>query len=436
MHVSVIGAGYVGLVAGVCLAEIGHQVQLIDTDRTKVSTLQSGKVPIHEPHLQALLTRHLENGRLHIYARLPATIKDASAIFLALPTPPQADGRSDLQYVLSAVRALAPLLGGYTVIVTKSTVPVGTTKKVYDTLSSLTQAAVDVVSNPEFLREGMAVQDFLKPQRIIVGTSSAQARACMEQLYASFTAMGCPLLFMDEVSAELSKYASNAFLATKISFINEIAQLCSKLGADVCQVQQALSLDKRVGKSYLRAGIGYGGSCLPKDLIALQKTAEDVDTKLHLLSAVRTINAHQRLCLFDKAMAHFDGQLSGHVFAIWGLAFKPDTDDLREAPAMENIAKLREHGAKLRVYDPVAMENARKILSPDAIHFCDTPADTLTHVDALFVMTEWPIFSSVNLSVMKQRMQAPVVFDGRNMFVASTMRKAGFIYYAIGLGDR
>lgn len=431
MRIAVIGAGYVGLTTGACLAEIGHQVALIEIDAAKVLALRKGKLLSYEPQLQPLLTRNLRNRRLQVHHDLKAGLKNVVAIFLALPTPPQEDGASNLQYVLQAAEDIAPHLKSYTLIITKSTVPVGTASKIRARLKPHTKIPFDVVSNPEFLREGKAVQDFLKPQRIVIGSSSAKAKSLMQSMYASFSAVGCPLLFMDEASAEMSKYAANAFLATKISFINEIANLCSQTGADVRKIQQALALDTRIGKHYLQAGLGYGGSCLPKDLAALRNTAQKAGLEAPLLQAVHQINQQQCLALWKKAQAHFKAQLKGRIFAIWGLAFKPDTDDIRAAPALANIAEMQAAGLQLRVYDPAAMENVRAQLSP-GLYFAKDPYDALKGAQALFIMTEWPLFSAIDLSRMKEHMQRPVIFDGRGIYDPKTVREAGFQYYAIG----
>ena len=431
MQVVVVGAGYVGLVTGVCLAEVGHQVRLIDVDRAKVSTLRLAKLPIYEPHLQPKLRDNLQKKRLEVYSSIEEGIQDAEVVFLALPTPPQEDGSSDLQYVLEAVLSIAPYLSRYTVIITKSTVPVGTTEKIRSLLEERTEVPFDVVSNPEFLREGKAVEDFLYPKRIVLGSKSERANTLVKKLYEPFVKKGCPLLFMDESSAELAKYAANAFLATKISFINEIASLCDKLGADVRQIEQVLELDPRIGKGYLKAGLGYGGSCLPKDISSLRHTASVASCDASLLRAVDEINNRQRLLLWRKAVAHFGEKISKCVFAIWGLTFKPETDDLREAPSLANILAMQEAGCSLRVYDPVAMKNAKKLLRDDTYYASDM-YDALLGVDALFVITEWSVFREVDLGRMRQAMRQLVLFDGRNIYEAQALREEGFQYYSIG----
>ena len=431
MQVAVIGAGYVGLVTGVCLAEVGHKVHLIDVDEAKVSALRAGNSPIYEPQLEQKLRKNLQEKCLYVHDSMREGIQDVEAIFLALPTPSQKDGSSDLQYLLEAIASLSPYLSSYTVIITKSTVPVGTAKKVRSYIKARTKAPFDVVSSPEFLREGTAVKDFMYPKRIIVGSRSKRAKACMKQLYAPFAKTGCPILFMDEVSAELAKYAANAFLTTKISFINEIANLCSKLGADIRQIEQVLELDPRMGKGYLRAGLGYGGSCLPKDIASLRHTSATLSYSAPLLQAVDEINKAQRLLLWRKALAYFGEKISNCVFAVWGLSFKADTDDLREAPALTNISAMLEKGCTLRVYDPVAMGSAKQLLGDD-LYYASDIYDAISGVDALFIMTDWLLFGSANLARIRQSMRQPLIFDGRNIYEAEAMREAGFQYYAIG----
>ena len=433
MKIAVIGAGYVGLVTGVCLAETGHDVSLMDIDKVKIATLKQGKSPIYEPDLAPLLQKNLANGRLRLYDDLKESVEGAAAIFLVLPTPPKVDGSSNLAYLLDATKNLAPHLKRYTVIITKSTVPVGTTVKVANTLAALSTVPLDVVSNPEFLREGMAVQDFMSPQGIIVGTKSKNAEDYMRRIYAPFIAKGCPFLRMDQASAELSKYANNAFLATKISFINEIAKICHVQGADIRQVQKALSLDSRIGKDYLKAGLGYGGSCLPKDLASIQNTSKQSGLNLTLLAAVSSINDQQCLCFLEKLKQHFKEKIKGRTLAVWGLSFKPDTDDIREAPAIKNIKALRALGVELRVYDPVAMDNTRKQLGTDNLFFATDAYEALKGAEALLIMTEWTVFSEAIPSKMQKIMKSPVIFDGRNIYDPEVIKAAGFEYYAIGI---
>ena len=430
MHISVIGAGYVGLVTGTCLAEIGHQVHLIEIDQKKVNMLRKGVLPIYEPQLQPLLERNLARHHLKVFERLEEGVSGTDIIFLALPTPPQKDGSSDLQYLLGAIKDLAAHIKGYTIIITKSTVPVGTTLRVKQLLQQHTKEEFDVVSNPEFLREGTAVYDFLKPQRIVIGTSSQRARLRMKELYASFATAGSPILFMDEASSEMSKYAANAFLATKISFINEIAGLCSHLGADIKAVQQALSMDERIGKHFLKSGLGYGGSCLPKDVAALLSAAVAHQFDPSLIRAVRDINNQQHLILWQKAQKYFQPPYEDLCFAIWGLTFKPGTDDLREAPALSNIEEMKKAGITLRVFDPVAMDRARSLLG-DTVHFAVDPYEALEGVDALFIMTEWPIFNALSFEEMKKRMRHPCIFDGRGIYEAEDVAQAGLKYHTI-----
>ena len=430
MRISVIGAGYVGLVTGTCLAEMGHQVRLIEIDAQKVSQLRKAELPIHEPQLQPLLARNLSRKCLSIHHQLEEGLLGAEVVYLALPTPAKEDGSSDLQHLLGAVEELAPHIKGYTIIVTKSTIPVGTTQQISELLQSRTREDFDVVSNPEFLREGTAVYDFLRPQRIVIGTSSERARLRMKELYASFTSSGCPILFMDEASAEMSKYAANAFLATKISFINEIAYLCAHLGANIKDVEEAISMDKRIGKSYLRSGLGYGGSCLPKDIDSLLNTSEQLGIQAQLLRSVREINTQQRLILWKKAKSYFQNELSGLTFAIWGLSFKPGTDDIREAPSLSNITQMIAEGVSIRVYDPAAMSHARAILK-QGVYFAKDPYDAIKGVDALFIMTEWPIFNTLDLSEMKKQMRRACVFDGRGIYEPEKMHAAGIQYHTI-----
>lgn len=435
MKISVIGTGYVGLVSGVCFAEIGNDVTCIDIDQQKIDRLTKGEVPIYEPGLEGLLHENRERGRLHFTTDLAAGIKDSQIIFLALPTPPGADGAADLSAVLSVADQLGDMLGDdLTVVVNKSTVPVGTADKVRERLTAKRPLNVAVVSNPEFLREGVAVRDFMEPDRVVIGTSSAEAEAIMRELYAPLTDELRPVLVMDEYSSELAKYAGNAFLATKISFINEIANVASRVGADVEAVARAIGADPRIGSRFLQAGIGYGGSCFPKDVQALQKTAESYDYDFKIISAVLEANKAQRHIFIDNILAHFDGNLNGKKIALWGLAFKPDTDDIREAPALSIIDRLLEAGAAIVAHDPEAMANVERLYDGRStqLTFADDPLKALESADALVVATEWKVFQSVDIQTLRALLRQPVIFDGRNIFDPQIMRSHDFTYYSIG----
>lgn len=431
MNISVIGTGYVGLVTGTCFAETGNTVVCVDIDKSKVDKLSSGKITIYEPGLEQLFERNLKQGRLSFTTNLAEGIKDAKIIFLALPTPPGEDGSADLKYILGVAEELGPLLKDYTVIVDKSTVPVGTADKVYTRISLKAKTAFDVVSNPEFLREGVAVEDFMKPERVVIGTNSARARKVMETLYSPFVRQGNPLVFMDERSAELTKYAANSFLATKISFMNEIANLCELVGADVDSVRKGIGTDSRIGKRFLFPGIGYGGSCFPKDVQALEKSSSDVKYDFKILKAVMDVNADQKTKLFPRIKDYFRGDLKGKVFAVWGLAFKPHTDDIREAPALYNIEELLEAGAIVRAHDPEAMENVKRLMG-DKIQFCDTPYEAAQGVDAIFIATEWPEFRTPDFEKISSIVKNKVIFDGRNLYDLAVMKELKYTYFSIG----
>jgi len=431
MKIAVIGTGYVGLVTGTCFAETGNHVTCVDIDEQKVKSLQSGKITIYEPGLDVIFERNLSQDRLHFTTDLAEGIKGARVIFLALPTPPGEDGSADLKYVLGVAEDLGPLLEDYAVIVDKSTVPVGTAEKVRDRIAKNCKVEFDVVSNPEFLREGVAVEDFMKPDRVVIGTNSPRARKIMETLYAPLVRQGNPILFMDERSAELTKYAANSFLATKITFMNEIANMCELLGADVDAVRRGVGTDTRIGKRFLFAGIGYGGSCFPKDVQALAKSAQEVDYDFKILKSVMNVNEDQKVKLIPRIKTHFDGSLEGKTIAIWGLAFKPYTDDIREAPALYNINLLLESGAKVRAYDPEAMENVRKIVG-DKIHFADDMYEALKGADALLIATEWPVFRTPDFDHVADAMNGKVIFDGRNLYALEEMKELGFTYISIG----
>jgi UDPglucose 6-dehydrogenase len=431
MNISVIGTGYVGLVTGTCFAETGNTVVCVDIDKSKVDKLSSGKITIYEPGLEQLFERNLKQGRLSFTTNLAEGIKDAKIIFLALPTPPGEDGSADLKYILGVAEELGPLLKDYTVIVDKSTVPVGTADKVYTRISLKAKTAFDVVSNPEFLREGVAVEDFMKPERVVIGTNSARARKVMETLYSPFVRQGNPLVFMDERSAELTKYAANSFLATKISFMNEIANLCELVGADVDSVRKGIGTDSRIGKRFLFPGIGYGGSCFPKDVQALEKSSSDVKYDFKILKAVMDVNADQKTKLFPRIKDYFRGDLRGKVFAVWGLAFKPHTDDIREAPALYNIEELLDAGAIVRAHDPEAMENVKRLMG-DKIQFCDTPYEAAQGADAIFIATEWPEFRTPDFEKISSIVKNKVIFDGRNLYDLAVMKELKYTYFSIG----
>ena len=431
MKIAVVGTGYVGLVTGTCFAETGNRVTCIDIDVEKVKNLNNGIIPIYEPGLETLFERNERQGRLHFTTDLAKGIEEAEVIFLALPTPPGEDGSADLQYVLKVADDLGHLLKHYAVIVDKSTVPVGTADKVSARIAAHATVDFDVVSNPEFLREGVAVEDFMKPDRVVVGTSSARAKEVMTRLYEPLVRQGNPILFMDEKSAELTKYAANAFLATKITFMNEVANLCELLGADVDMVRKGIGTDSRIGKRFLFAGIGYGGSCFPKDVQALAKSSKDADYDFRILNAVMEINHDQKTRMIPRIKDYFNGDLNGKTIAIWGLAFKPYTDDIREAPALYNISELLEAGARVVAYDPEAMENVKKEWS-ERIAFADDEYIALEEADALFIATEWPVFRTPDFDQMAKSMKNKVIFDGRNLYSTKQMKDLGFTYYSIG----
>ncbi|MCZ8354180.1 MAG: UDP-glucose/GDP-mannose dehydrogenase family protein [Cyclobacteriaceae bacterium] len=431
MKIAVIGTGYVGLVTGTCFAETGNTVTCVDIDQAKVASLNAGKITIYEPGLEQLFERNIKQERLFFTTNLEEGIKDAKIIFLALPTPPGEDGSADLKYILKVADDLGPILKQYTVIVDKSTVPVGTADKVRERIAKNAKVEFDVVSNPEFLREGVAVEDFMKPDRVVIGTTSDKARKVMEQLYAPFVRQGNPIIFMDERSAELTKYAANAFLATKITFMNEIANLCELLGANVDAVRKGVGTDSRIGKRFLFPGIGYGGSCFPKDVQALAKSASDTQYDFKILKSVMDVNASQKTVLFNKMKQFFGGSLRGKKIGVWGLSFKPHTDDIREAPALENINLLLQEGATVVAHDPEAMDNVRKIFG-DKITFAKNPYEAIHAADALFIATEWPEFRTPDFDKVAELIKNKVIFDGRNLYELSQMKELGFTYYSIG----
>jgi UDPglucose 6-dehydrogenase len=430
MKIAVIGTGYVGLVTGTCFAETGNQVTCVDIDVNKVLQLQRGEIPIYEPGLDVLFDRNVVEDRLKFTTNLAEGIQDAKVIFLALPTPPGEDGSADLKYILGVANDLGPILKNYAVIIDKSTVPVGTAEKVRLAISANATVDFDVVSNPEFLREGVAVEDFMKPDRVVVGTTSDRAKKVMEKLYAPLVRQGNPVIFMDERSAEMTKYAANSFLALKITFMNEVANLCEKVGANIDDIRRGIGTDSRIGKRFLFAGIGYGGSCFPKDVQALAKTSSDYGYDFRTLTSVMAVNDDQKRKLLPVIKEYFEGDLTGKTIAVWGIAFKPYTDDIREAPAIENINALLAAGAKVTVYDPEAMENLKRIL-PD-ITYCHTAYAALDDADALMIFTEWPQFRTPDFEKMGKLLKEKVIFDGRNLYELSTMREQGFAYYSIG----
>jgi UDPglucose 6-dehydrogenase len=430
MKIAVVGTGYVGLVSGTCFAETGNHVTCIDIDEKKVKKLASGTITIHEPGLEKIFIRNLNEKRLDFTTNLAEGIKDAQIIFLALPTPPCEDGSADLKYVLGVASELGKLLTDYKVIVDKSTVPVGTAEKVRNAIAEHYKGECDVVSNPEFLREGVAVDDFMKPDRVVIGTTSERARKIMGELYAPYVRQGNPVIYMDEKSAELTKYAANSFLATKISFMNEIAQLCERLGADVDMVRRGIGSDERIGKRFLFPGIGYGGSCFPKDVQALIKSAEQVQYDFKILKAVETVNENQKLHLLPKIKHYFNNQLKGKHFAIWGLAFKPNTDDIREAPALYIIKALLAEGATVTAFDPEAMHNVKQQIG-NVIEYANDQYSTLNNADALIIATEWNEFRTPDFDMMVQKMKHKVIFDGRNLFDVKAMEDKGFYYESI-----
>ena len=441
MNIAVIGTGYVGLVTGTCFAESGNIVTCVDIDEKKIEKLSSGQVTIYEPGLEKIFERNAKEGRLQFTTSLEEGIKDARIIFLALPTPPNGDGSADLKYVLGVAKNIGALLqhGDYKVIVDKSTVPVGTADRVHNTvLQSLSERKVDnaeqlfdVVSNPEFLREGVAVEDFMKPNRVVIGASSERAQKLLGELYAPFVRQGNPIIYMDERSAELTKYAANAFLATKISFMNEVAQMCERLGADVDMVRKGIGSDDRIGKRFLFPGIGYGGSCFPKDVQALSKSAQQADYNFRILEAVMAVNENQKVHLIPKLISYFKNDIRGKKIALWGLAFKPNTDDIREAPSLQLIQELIVQGATVVAYDPEAMENVKSEIG-EKIIYSDNQYDALRDADALLIATEWNEFRTPDFNKMKSLLKNPVIFDGRNLFELYQMEECGFHYESVG----
>ncbi|MBE9660410.1 UDP-glucose dehydrogenase family protein [Mucilaginibacter myungsuensis] len=431
MKIAVVGTGYVGLVTGTCLAETGNHVTCVDINVKKVEAMKNGQLPIYEPGLELLFHRNIKQDRLFFTSDLAAAIEDAKIIFLALPTPPGADGAADLSYVLGAGADIAKLLKEYKVIVTKSTVPVGTADKLTAVLKANTDVEFAVVSNPEFLREGVAVDDFMKPDRVVVGTTDERARKLMGELYGPYVRQGNPIIFMDERSSELTKYAANSFLATKISFMNEIANLCELVGADVDMIRKGIGSDERIGKRFLFSGIGYGGSCFPKDVQALAKASEENKYDFKILNAVMDVNTIQKSVLVEKVKNYFKGDLKGKKFALWGLAFKPETDDIREAPALYIIDDLLKAGATVAAFDPEGMKNVKELLG-DTISYGDNQYDVLKDADALLIVTEWSVFRTPDLDQVGSLLKNKVIFDGRNLYDLQKMIDCGFYYNSIG----
>jgi UDPglucose 6-dehydrogenase len=431
MKIAVIGTGYVGLVTGTCLSETGNIVTCVDINKQKVQMMQQGQLPIYEPGIEVLFNRNIIEERLHFTSDLASAVENAEIIFLALPTPPGENGAADLSYVLGAAKDIALLVTSYKVIVTKSTVPVGTADKVKAIFEKYTDVKVAVASNPEFLREGVAVEDFMKPDRIVVGTTDEHARKLLTALYEPYVRQGNPILFMDEKSAELTKYAANSFLATKISFMNEIANLCEKIGADVDMVRLGIGTDDRIGRRFLFPGIGYGGSCFPKDVQALAKSAKENDQGLEILEAVMRVNISQKKVLIEKLKKYYHGDLKNKVFALWGLSFKPETDDIREAPALAIIDELLKEGVRVVAYDPEAMNNVKNIIG-DNIIYADDQYEALMGADALLILTEWSVFRNPDFYLIGKLLKEKVIFDGRNLYQLEKMTDNGFYYNSIG----
>lgn len=437
MKIAVIGTGYVGLVTGTCFSEVGIDVICIDVDQKKIDNLKKGIMPIYEPGLEEMVLRNVEKGRLQFSTSLSESIKGCDVAFIAVGTPPGEDGSADLKYVLAVAREIGQNIDEFCVVVTKSTVPVGTAQKVKSALQDeLNKRSVEttfaVASNPEFLKEGAAIDDFLKPDRIVIGVESKQAEDMMRKLYKPFLLNGHPIIFMDVPSAEMTKYAANSMLATKISFMNDIANLCEIMGADVNMVRKGIGSDGRIGNKFIYPGIGYGGSCFPKDVKALIKTAKDNGYTMQILESVESVNEAQKSVLFNKIIKHFNGNLKGKTFAMWGLSFKPKTDDMREAPSLVIIEKLLAAGANVKAYDPVAMKEAKHILG-EQIEYTKNENNALIDADALLIVTEWPDFRSPDFQVVKKLMKGNAIFDGRNIYDIAEMKELGFDYYCIGV---
>lgn len=433
MKLSIIGTGYVGLVQGACFADTGNDVLCMDIDEQRIASLQQGVIPIYEPGLEELVRHNVHEGRLRFTTSLQTAVEQSEIIFLCLPTPPMEDGSADPRRVLSVAEQIANLANAPILLVSKSTVPVGTTEKIKQIVDKHARHAIAVVCNPEFLKEGTAVDDTLKPDRIIIGSRDLQAIAVLTELYAPFVRTGAPILVMDERSAEMVKYAANAFLATKISFMNEIANLCERVGADVEMVRKGIGVDPRIGSLFLFPGVGFGGSCLPKDIKALRKTAEEHDYDFKILAAVDEVNERQKTLIVQKIKHHFAGNLRGRTIAVWGLSFKPRTDDIREAPSLSIIKSLLDEGVTVRAHDPAAMPAVQKLF-PAGVHFVENNYETLKDAEALVVVTEWNEFRRPDFDRMKSLMRQPVIFDGRNIYDPKAMKERGFVYYGVGRG--
>lgn len=431
MNITIVGTGYVGLVTGTTLAELGNNVYCVDIDTTKVKKMQQGVVPIYEPGLEEMFLRNINSGRLFFTTDLKEAVDKSEIIYLALPTPPGEDGSADLSYVLGVANQIGEIITDYKIIVNKSTVPVGTADKVREVISAKTSIPFDVVSNPEFLREGFAVKDSMNPARVIVGSSSENAKNIMAKIYQPFTNTGVPIIFMDEKSSELTKYASNSFLAVKITFMNEIANFCEKVGADVDKVRLGMGSDDRIGNRFLFPGIGYGGSCFPKDVKALIKSGKEENTIFQILEATEAVNSTQKTILVSDIENYFGGDLTGKKIALWGLAFKANTDDIREASSLDNIRILLDKGAKITAYDLVAEENVRKILG-DSIEYAKDMYSALENADALLIATEWSEFKNPDFGLMTEKMNNKAIFDGRNIFALEQVEGTGFYYKSIG----
>lgn len=431
MKIAVVGTGYVGLVTGTCFAETGNNVTCVDIDQKKVDKMKAGEIPIYEPGLEILFERNIQQGRIDFTSSLKEGIKGAKIIFLALPTPPGEDGSADLRYILGVAEELGHILDEYTIIVDKSTVPVGTGDKVKAAIAKNAKVEFDVVSNPEFLREGVAVEDFMKPDRVVLGVESKRAEERMRELYEPFVRQGNPIIFMDLKSAELTKYAANAFLATKITFMNEIANLSELVGADVEMVRKGIGSDSRIGKRFLFAGIGYGGSCFPKDVLALSKTSKEYNYNFKILDSVMEVNHLQKTKLMPRILEQFNGDLKGKKIAMWGLAFKPNTDDIREAPALYLIDALVDAGAEVVAFDPEAMENVQELIG-SKIKYAQSSMEAVKGADALLIVTEWSVFRSPDFDKLKGLLKEPIIFDGRNLYEPEKMKELGFKYHCIG----
>jgi UDPglucose 6-dehydrogenase len=431
MKISIIGTGYVGLVQAACFADTGNNVICMDVDEKKINGLKKGVIPIYEPGLEEMVRRNAQDGRMEFTTNLRQAVERSKIIFLCLPTPQSEDGSADLTHVLAVAEHIAELINEDKIIVSKSTIPVGTVDKIKHAIRKMSKYEVEVVSNPEFLKEGTAIQDSLKPDRIVIGTRNKKAIGLLSELYAPFIRTGNPILVMDERSAEMTKYAANAFLATKISFMNELANLCEKVGADVDLVRKGIGSDPRIGQQFLFAGVGYGGSCFPKDVKALVKTSKEYEFELKILRAVDEVNDRQKRTLFRKLSKYYNGQLKDKNIAIWGLSFKPQTDDMREAPSIEVIDALLEAGARVRAHDPIALARAKSIYN-GRVEFFDNNYETLKGAEALLIVTEWNEFRKPDFDRMKSIMKKPLIFDGRNIYDPKEMRDAGFTYFGIG----